>query len=61
MIFFFDRDVKSQIEHVFLTLARKPKSANIKITLVLLNPNLSVFENTVDPDQLASDEYFYVQ
>ena len=25
-------------------------------TLVLLNPDLSIFENTVDPDQLASDE-----
>ena len=24
--------------------------------LVLLNPDLSVFENTVDPDQLASEE-----
>ena len=24
--------------------------------LVLLNPDLSFFENTVDPDQLASDE-----
>ena len=27
-----------------------------KITLVLLNPQLSIFENTVDPEQLASDE-----
>ena len=27
-----------------------------RITLVLLNPQLSIFENTVDPEQLASDE-----
>ena len=26
------------------------------LTLVLLNVDLSLFENTVDPDQLASDE-----
>ena len=26
------------------------------LTLVLLNPDISSFENTVDPDQLASDE-----
>ena len=27
-----------------------------KRLLVLLNPNLSFFENSVDPNQLASDE-----
>ena len=27
-----------------------------RITLVLLNPQLSIFENTVDPEQLACDE-----
>ena len=27
-----------------------------RITLVLLTPQLSIFENTVDPEQLASDE-----
>ena len=27
-----------------------------RITLVLLNLQLSIFENTVDPEQLASDE-----
>ena len=27
-----------------------------RITLVLLNPQVSIFENTVDPEQLASDE-----
>ena len=26
------------------------------LALVLLDPDLSLFENTVDPDQLASDE-----
>ena len=26
------------------------------LNLVLLSPDLSLFENTVDPDQLASDE-----
>ena len=26
------------------------------LTLVLLNPDLYNFENTVDPDQMASDE-----
>ena len=26
------------------------------LTLVLLNSDLSVFENTADPDQLASDK-----
>ena len=26
------------------------------LTIVLLNPDLSFFKNTVDPDQLASDE-----
>ena len=26
------------------------------LTLALLNPDLSFFENTVDPDQLASEE-----
>ena len=26
-----------------------------RITLVLLNPQLFIFENTVDPEQLASD------
>ena len=30
--------------------------ACIELTLVLLNLDLSYFENTVDPDQLASDE-----
>ena len=28
----------------------------LSFTLVLLNQDLSFFENTVDPDQLASDE-----
>ena len=28
----------------------------ILFTIVLLNPDLSLFENTVDPDQLASGE-----
>ena len=27
-----------------------------RIALVLLNPQLSIFENTVDPEQLASGE-----
>ena len=26
------------------------------LTLILLNPDLSFFENTVDPDQLSVDE-----
>ena len=26
------------------------------LTLVLLNPDLSFFENAVDPDQMASEE-----
>ena len=30
--------------------------ANIWLTLVLLNLDLSSFENTVDPDQLDSEE-----
>ena len=28
----------------------------IGLTLALLNPDLSIFENSVDPDQLTSDE-----
>ena len=28
----------------------------VYLILVLLSPDLSVFENTVDPNQLASDE-----
>ena len=31
-------------------------TGNDALTLVLLNPDLSIFENTVDPDQMASDE-----
>ena len=27
-----------------------------KLTLVLLNPDISCFTNSVDPDQLASEE-----
>ena len=29
----------------------------LSLTLILLNTDLSFFENTVDPDQLAFDEY----
>ena len=28
----------------------------LELTLALLNPDLSFFENTVDPDKLDSDE-----
>ena len=31
-----------------------------RITLVLLNLQLSIFENTVDPEQLASDEAIWL-
>ena len=30
----------------------------LAIILILLNPDLSIFEKTVDPDQLASDLFY---
>ena len=39
---------KNGSSHVFVDLK--------KLIFVLLNPDLSFLENTVDPDQVASDE-----
>ena len=33
-----------------------PKKKGLDLTLVLLNPDMSFFANSVDPDQLASEE-----
>ena len=32
------------------------KSITVPLTLVLLNPDITCFANSVDPDQLASEE-----
>ena len=40
---------------IFLTSPQKCKSC-VFLTLVLLNPDIPCFANSVDPDQLASEE-----
>ena len=41
-----------------MSLESKLNTADVSslLTLVLLNPDIPVFANSVDPDQLASDE-----
>ena len=37
-------------------LSEYPRLSVAMLTLVLLNPDISCFANSVDPDQLASEE-----
>ena len=50
--------MQNHVHSTFLNLPLVPIISFLEmiLTLVLLNPDLSVFENSVDPDQLASDE-----
>ena len=44
------------IQRVKYIAIKHDNFTTLALTLVLLNPGLSFFENDVDPDQLASDE-----
>ena len=41
---------------LFPPLSKLERESKIKLTLVLLNPDIPCFANSVDPDQLASEE-----
>ena len=44
------------VGHSMIKVFTIDRKIPMHLTLVLLNQDLSFFENTVDPDELASDE-----
>ena len=46
----------SMVAFFFVCHVGYPHSSSFYLTLVLLNPDIPCFANSVDPDQLASEE-----
>ena len=51
-----DLALKNWFNIIYNGLLLQRRTCRFHLTLILLIPDLSIFENTVDPDQLASNE-----